>query len=227
MGNCTCLRELPKDERLESLEMEHHPPYSDRPSTTDTVFPSRSLDLLQIIRIQAVLRGYSQRRLARSLPYVHSQLRSEGTTQTFTGSVSDYATPATRAAEQRHGPFDFSRPSREEVALERRGPVRLDNGAIYTGEWHLGQRQGRGTQVWPDGAKYEGYWSKDQCSGFGRLIHADGDVYVGEWSEDMMNGQGTYYHSDGAKYVGAWRQDKQHVFGVETWPDGARYQGHY
>ncbi len=36
--------------------------------------------------------------------------------------------------------------------------VTLENGAVYIGEWKNGQRDGKGTQIWPDGSKYEGDW---------------------------------------------------------------------
>lgn len=37
-----------------------------------------------------------------------------------------------------------------------RGPVTLKNGAVYTGQWLNGVRDGFGSQMWPDGSKYEG-----------------------------------------------------------------------
>ncbi len=40
----------------------------------------------------------------------------------------------------------------------RQPPVTLPSGAVYTGEWRSGMRDGEGTQEWPDGSKYVGYW---------------------------------------------------------------------
>jgi hypothetical protein len=62
-----------------------------------------------------------------------------------------------------------------------KGPILLDNGATYQGEWEKNTelRSGLGIQVWQDGSKYEGYWRDDKANGKGRLIHADGDVYEG------------------------------------------------
>lgn len=37
-------------------------------------------------------------------------------------------------------------------------PITLENGAVYTGEWKNGMRDGKGIQVWPDESKYEGQW---------------------------------------------------------------------
>ena len=39
---------------------------------------------------------------------------------------------------------------------ERRPAYTFKTGAIYEGEWLGGQRDGCGTQTWPDGTKYEG-----------------------------------------------------------------------
>jgi hypothetical protein len=35
-------------------------------------------------------------------------------------------------------------------------PVVLPNGAVYTGEWKDGMRDGKGIQEWPDGSRYIG-----------------------------------------------------------------------
>lgn len=105
--------------------------------------------------------------------------------------------------------------------------ITLENGAIYSGEWKNGFRDGKGVQTWPDGSKYEGDWIEDKANGKGRLSHADGDIYEGDWVNDKANGEGTYMHANGAKYVGQWKDDKQHGHGLETWPDGAKYEGEY
>jgi hypothetical protein len=34
----------------------------------------------------------------------------------------------------------------------------LPSGAIYTGKWLNGMKDGFGMQRWPDGSKYEGEW---------------------------------------------------------------------
>ena len=39
---------------------------------------------------------------------------------------------------------------------EVRGPVSLESGAVYEGEWLDGVRDGEGKQEWPDGSRYEG-----------------------------------------------------------------------
>lgn len=101
----------------------------------------------------------------------------------------------------------------------------MDDGAIYSGQWKNGKRDGIGYQIWPDGSNYEGEWTDDKANGKGKLKHADGDVYEGMWKNDKAEGFGTYLHTNGTKYVGYWVADKQDGKGVENWPDGAKYEG--
>ncbi len=129
-------------------------------------------------------------------------------------NLPDYSNPATKATEEKLGPFNYDRDGAQQtneprIELIKRQPYELDNGAIYQGEWTKeGLRHGKGVQVWKDGSKYEGYWRNDMANGRGRLIHSDGDVYEGEWLNDKAHGRGTYVHMDGAQYTGEWREDK-------------------
>jgi hypothetical protein len=101
----------------------------------------------------------------------------------------------------------------------------MEDGAIYSGQWKNGKRDGIGYQIWPDGSNYEGEWAEDKANGKGKLKHADGDIYEGMWKNDKAEGFGTYLHTNGTKYVGFWVADKQDGKGVENWPDGAKYEG--
>jgi len=105
--------------------------------------------------------------------------------------------------------------------------VTLPNGAVFTGEWMNGMRDGWGKQVWVDGSHYEGEWRLDRANGFGKLTHADKDTYEGQWLNDKAHGKGVYNHANGAFYDGEWVEDKQQGFGKEQWPDGASYEGTY
>ncbi|CAG9312094.1 unnamed protein product [Blepharisma stoltei] len=143
-------------------------------------------------------------------------------------SIPDYSNNETRAAQNKLGSFKPPPPPIDSTSKTKYGPVEIENGAIYTGEWNNDkQRHGYGVQIWPDGSKYEGYWMLDKANGKGRLTHGDGDVYEGDWKDDKAHGFGIYMHTDGAKYEGQWQDDKQHGKGTETWPDGARYVGDY
>ena len=237
--NCSCLRESPKEEPY-GLEIQRSPDQATpTPGSQPVTRPSPGLNFLHLIKVQAALRGYLDRRAVKGVVITKQPQSRTAAENVYSaapsaelreirGEVPDYSNPATKVAVQKYGNFAFTEAGNEDARLIKRGPVELDNGAIYTGEWsENNQRHGSGTQVWTDGSKYEGYWRFDKANGKGRLIHADGDVYVGDWLDDKAHGEGTYLHTDGAKYEGAWREDKQHGIGVETWPDGARYEGQY
>ncbi|OMJ88237.1 hypothetical protein SteCoe_9900 [Stentor coeruleus] len=209
------------------------------------------VELTDIIILQSVLRGYIERKKAKDIikSYNFNQKPSTNISEKPRQSpnrrssasevpirkevhelsaslIPDYSNTATKLMKTKLGPFIF----RETTAknLITRGPVRMENEAIYTGEWNnQNHRHGKGTQLWSDGSTYEGYWENDKANGKGRLIHANGDVYEGEWKDDKAHGKGIYIHTDGAKYDGCWENDKQHGKGVEIWPDGAKYQGTY
>ncbi|CAG9319523.1 unnamed protein product [Blepharisma stoltei] len=142
--------------------------------------------------------------------------------------VPDYSTNATRLILSRLGPFKITEEFPDNEPRTKRGPVELENQAIYIGEWNKdNQRHGFGIQIWSDGSRYEGYWKNDQAHFKGRIIHADGEIYEGDWKNDKSHGVGIYIHTDGARYEGTWSNDLQDGYGIETWPDGARYQGDY
>lgn len=44
-------------------------------------------------------------------------------------------------------------------------PHKYKSGAIYTGEWLNGRRDGIGIQEWPDSSKYVGEWRNDKAHG--------------------------------------------------------------
>ncbi|OMJ82628.1 hypothetical protein SteCoe_16608 [Stentor coeruleus] len=203
-----------------------------------------SSELEAILKLQNLLRGYIDRKSCQKLLTItlHSN-NKQFSEQPMTKNdeeilrtelkeipmnlVPDYTTSATRAVQARLGKFTVKETS-DNVKKVKRGPVEMENGAIFTGEWSLeNHRHGFGIQIWNDGSKYEGEWRMDKANGCGRLIHADGDVYEGRWKDDKAHGYGVYIHTDGARYEGNWENDKQHGQGAETWTDGARYEGSY
>lgn len=68
-------------------------------------------------------------------------------------------------------------------------PYRYGSGAIYTGQWLGGFRDGWGTIVYPSGAKYEGYWSFSRPSGEGKFSYPSGENYKGRWKNPLTQGQ--------------------------------------
>lgn len=209
------------------------------------------VELTDIILLQSVLRGYLDRKKARDLlAYnkdtkfssgyqdklkIASSNRNSNNIEEIirkevheltNNNIPDYSNSATKLIQTKLGQFIYRESTSPD--LIKRGPVKMENDAIYIGEWNsLNKRCGKGVQKWSDGAMYEGYWDYDKANGKGRLIHANGDVYEGDWKDDKAHGFGIYIHTDGAKYEGSWENDKQHGRGTEIWPDGAKYQGNY
>ncbi|CAE7180896.1 PIP5K5 [Symbiodinium microadriaticum] len=109
----------------------------------------------------------------------------------------------------------------------QRGPVELENGIIYTGQWLGVHRHGEGTLLRPDGGRYEGQFVNDRACGRGRFVHANGDVYEGQWMDDKAHGSGKFLHSDGSSYIGDWVEDMKSGQGLETWADGSTFKGEY
>ncbi|OMJ76287.1 hypothetical protein SteCoe_24383 [Stentor coeruleus] len=247
--NCSCFRGGITDEkqlRLEKTCQEYSKEAKEiqiNPSIID------EKDLSLIINLQSILRGFLERKqhkrvrtsepfrpsnalivpleVMSSVPIPADIIRTE-VKEIPESLVPDYNTAATKAVEARLGKFICFEAFNDNDVRLRRGPVEIENGAIYTGEWNNdNQRHGFGVQVWNDGSKYDGMWKYDKAYGKGRLIHADGDVYEGDWYDDKAHGYGVYLHTDGAKYEGYWENDKQHGKGVESWPDGAKYIGLY
>ena len=226
---CSCPQEGIREDH--SIEVSSTPAGS-----VQTLLGRPPLGLKQALRLQAVLRGYLERRRTKDIlverkpaTMAENAYQTNGAVRELDQTeVPDYSNPATKTASMKYGSFNYNDIPSDGVKVFKRGPVELDNGAIYIGEWNeSNQRHGRGEQIWTDGSKYEGSWKCDKANGKGRLIHADGDVYSGDWLDDKAHGSGTYLHTDGAKYEGEWKDDKQDGRGVESWPDGARYDGFY
>ena len=123
----------------------------------------------------------------------------------------------------------YLQPLEDEVTVESREIILLDDGTSYLGEWNpkTNERHGRGIAVFKEKSFYEGQWKLGKQNGNGRLIHANGDFYKGDWLDGKAHGRGIYTHADGAEYVGDWKEDKQDGHGIENWPDGSIYYGSY
>ncbi|OMJ85428.1 hypothetical protein SteCoe_13271 [Stentor coeruleus] len=209
-------------------------------------------NLNDIIKLQSTIRGYLDRRKVKSMnisdkPIAFlNDLNDRFNIKNFEDIenkdqarqelieipihiLPDYSSSMIKSIRIKLGDFIYSNNDNLKIdGIIRRGPVMIENGAIFSGEWNgQKERHGKGTHIWKDGSLYEGYWENDKANGRGRLIHSNGDVYEGEWVNDKAHGHGIYIHSDGAKYEGTWENDKQHGQGSETWPDGAKYQGQY
>jgi len=227
MGNqCSCLKAYNSDEQQVNSEREDL--QGRRPDQ-----PTKPYPIEFVMRLQAVLRGYRDRRFLREIGRTPANsspflIPNRENLQELSGQIPDYSNTATLASERKMGAFIYPPLSDESIPKIKKNAVKLENNAIYIGEWnHKNERHGKGLQMWNDGSKYEGYWKNDKANGRGRLIHGDGDVYEGEWIDDKAHGFGVYLHTDGARYEGGWVNDKQHGKGKEEWPDGSNYEGEY
>jgi len=62
---------------------------------------------------------------------------------------------------------------------------------VYTGNWAYDEKDGLGTQFYPDGSRYEGEFKRGKRHGRGTLFNVNGTTYVGEWVDDVQCGFGT------------------------------------
>jgi DNA helicase-4 len=108
------------------------------------------------------------------------------------------------------------------------GKHKLDNGAIYDGEWRNNKPHGQGTFTYPNGSKYVGEFKDGKFNGQGTFTHFDGSKYVGSFKDHKINGQGTFTNTDdGSKYVGEFKDDNFSGQGTYTYGDGSKYVGEF
>ncbi|CAG9315185.1 unnamed protein product [Blepharisma stoltei] len=240
-GKCSCFKDQPTEDNQLTIYKEVHTSQSKQEQGfshdfSTSIINQLPIDTPSLIKLQAILRGYIDRMLLKDARIASPsfQMMSSFSPHPRTslheieGEIPSYANASTIAACRKLGPFIYDYSLNDGVAVFTKGPVQLENGAVYIGDWNEKfERHGKGVQIWNDGSKYEGYWKNDRANGKGRLIHGDGDVYEGEWMDDKAHGHGVYTHTDGGKYVGLWENDKQHGKGVEEWPDGSKYEGGY
>lgn len=123
-------------------------------------------------------------------------------------------------------------------------------GNTYEGQWTRDEKNGRGTESWPDGscyvgeflgnlrhgtgvyrtpagAVYEGQFRDDRMDGRGRYTFADGHTYQGEWRHGHQDGKGVIEWQNGFKYEGSFSNDRKSGEGVATWPNGRMYRGQW
>ncbi|XP_075626229.1 MORN repeat-containing protein 3 isoform X3 [Balearica regulorum gibbericeps] len=87
-------------------------------------------------------------------------------------------------------------------------------GAIYSGDWKFGKRDGYGSYSIPDPVTkeykkvYTGWWKNDKKCGYGVTFYPDGERYEGEWSSGLRSGWGRMYYQDGSIYEGQWLEDR-------------------
>lgn len=134
------------------------------------------------------------------------------------------------------------------------GTMVYPDGAIYTGDFRDGKRNGFGECYFPRNAKFKGTWQNDLPHGNGTMVEADGSRQSGYWgrgrllaaensipvkqssgastqddpgciSGNCINGSGTYVYKDQVRYVGTFMNAKPHGQGIVYYPNGDRYTG--
>ena len=77
------------------------------------------------------------------------------------------------------------------------------NATNYKGKYNtLGERDGKGTEIYGNGNKYEGEFKADKRNRHGIMISICGDKYDGEWKDNKRHGRGVMTWANGAKYDG-------------------------
>ena len=102
---------------------------------------------------------------------------------------------------------------------------RADEGTIYEGEFHNGQRVGFGKLSYEDGSYYRGDFKEEQMWGKGVYVGADGSQYDGDWVSNMRHGKGSAMTPDGFIYTGEFWKNMKQGEGKEIRPDGVVFKG--
>ncbi|MBV6440475.1 MAG: peptidase C14 caspase catalytic subunit p20 [Haliscomenobacteraceae bacterium CHB4] len=105
------------------------------------------------------------------------------------------------------------------------GKYRYSTGAVYTGQFVNGNREGKGKLIFPNNNIYDGQFSRNRINGEGTMTYSNGDRYVGSWFYDQPNGKGKYYFKTKERYEGDFKSGKFEGQGTMYYPDGAYYSG--
>lgn len=168
MGNyCSCLRQYKLEEdQLLIREISQIKPKLEQLPFFFNIQIQNPIMRANLISLQSVLRGFIDRKtVQKTLRPRIKVVRIESGYSTnprnsiteIAGDLPDFYNPITAEIVQKLEPFNYDPNDPESINIKR-GPVKLESGAIYIGEWndHF-ERHGRGIQLWADGSKYEGY----------------------------------------------------------------------
>jgi hypothetical protein len=179
MGNancksCNCAQFFEKKIELDLKNPQHQlsearakPAVSSKRAALDT-----ALLKPQVLKLEALWQGYTARNLV-----IHLRRQTKANHNYF--AKAEISEPLSRKI----GPPEFR---------QKKQPFRYTTGAVYSGQWRGGFRDGVGKMEWPDGARYEGSWSYSRPHGFGTFVHVDGDVYEGEWKTWNVSPKDTF-----------------------------------
>lgn len=108
------------------------------------------------------------------------------------------------------------------------GTLRVDDGAVYNGEWHDGKPHGVGVWATIEGDLYcSADWRNGEKHGMTVDVLCDGCVYRGDYEHGKRHGQGVLTWPYGAHYTGQFIDDKRNGEGDYSYADGRCYTGNY
>ena len=93
----------------------------------------------------------------------------------------------------------------------------LDNGAIFSGYWKMGEPFGEGVLITKNGRLYEGVWDDDGNLNSGVVI-AKEFTYMGGLKDYLPQGYGSCHYKNGVRYHGFWENGKKNGLGKLTTP---------
>ncbi|KAL7575917.1 hypothetical protein ACA910_000716 [Epithemia clementina (nom. ined.)] len=101
------------------------------------------------------------------------------------------------------------------------------SGETYDGDCVNGKKHGRGVHTWPDGKVYKGQYQNGYEHGFGTLTQADGVCrYRGQFSLGKRHGLGTQIWLE-KNYEGEWKDNALCGRGKLSWKNGSMYEGEF
>ncbi|KAF7663101.1 hypothetical protein LDENG_00219350, partial [Lucifuga dentata] len=86
------------------------------------------------------------------------------------------------------------------------------NDVIYRGQWHLGERHGKGVMYYNQNQTswYKGDWVRNNKEGWGLRCYPSSNFYSGEWKNNERHGEGTMrWLKVGQQYIGMWQNGVQ------------------
>jgi len=104
---------------------------------------------------------------------------------------------------------------------EGRGTMVFPSGNMYEGQWRAGLQHGQGKYTFATGNVYEGGYVEGNKHGHGKFSYAEGDVYEGEFVAGLYHGRGKMTYATGNSYEGEFAEGNKHGKGTFTWADGA------
>jgi hypothetical protein len=81
----------------------------------------------------------------------------------------------------------------------------VDDEILFSGNWVLGERHGRGKMWYADGEIFDGEWRVSR-HGKGMMTYANGDQFEGMWSNGVRHGNGVHTSANGIETNQIWKR---------------------